>query len=207
MGKYIMKTNYPTTEELIDTVLSTEGLMIEVDYEHHFLVLDEYPMEHGLSDRFIQFNKGTFPWQDLIVDFDGEAEKYDVYPFLKSLPPVLLMNIQAIYFVRTEDQLDSLYEEDKSPNHTFDLMHLGQHVWADGTIIISLPAHEVVCDEEAKTELEELGFSDYEAILKRAVWQTIAHELYHSLQANPIFEEEITEGEEAAEEFARSLFV
>lgn len=201
-----MEMNYPTTEELRDAILATEGLLIEEENEHHFLVLDEYPMQHGLSDRFIQFNKDTIPLESLIVDFNKETKKYDLVSFLDGLPPVLLMNVKKIYFVRTEEQLDSLYEEDKSPNHTFDLMHLGQHVWADGTIIISLPAHEVVCKEEAKIELEELGFSDYEAILKRAVWQTIAHELYHSLQDNPLFEEETTEGEEAAEEFARSLF-
>lgn len=198
--------NYPTNDELKGSLLETQALTIEDETNEFIFVRDEYPLQNGFSDRFIRFNKDNVRAEDLIESFGEDVQKFHLVEFLESLPKVLMMTIEKIYFVRTETHLESLYEEDKSPNHTFSLEHLGMFVWADGTIFISLPAHEEASEEEAQKDLKSLGFSDYEKTLKIGIWQTLAHELYHSLQANPLFEEEVEQGEDAAEEYCRRLF-
>lgn len=193
---------YPTNiREMIE---ETEGVDLFEDGKDTIIVYDHYDG----NDRFITINKKPVIRPEQVETFGSEAiEKEEVIRYLQSLPEILLMHFKKLYIVSNEDDVDFLYDEDESPNHTFSLDHraVGMAVFNDSTVILNAQLLKSLAIEESKEDWKALGYSDDPTVYFQRGWQqTLAHEMYHLAQFNPLLEEVVPQGEEAAEEFCRT---
>jgi len=192
---------YLSDEEITFEIENIIGLETVLENENFIEVIDTF---QG-NDRRLRFNKESFLVdEEMIEDFGQELEEYRILECLQMLPKILLMNIRKIYIISTTEQLEQV--EEMLGTYTFDLFNKGMYVWENGNILISLPAHEESAEKMSQEELEEYGQTDYDTNLRIAVWQTIVRELFHSFQSNPIFENDLEQGEEAADDFCEMFF-
>lgn len=192
---------YLTNGELKYEIENTSGLEIVSETEDFFRVKDT--LEE--NNRILRFNKESFMIDnEIIEDFGQDIEKYRVLECLQMLPKILHMNLRKVYILSTREHLEEL--EGMTGTYVFDLFNKGMYVWENGNIIISLVAHEDEAEQLSNDELEEFGHTDYKNNLRLAVWKTIARELFHSLQSNPIFEDDVEQGEEVVDDFCELFF-
>ncbi|MEJ1518121.1 hypothetical protein R3O67_33635 [Bacillus cereus] len=192
---------YLNDNEIKYEIEHTDGLEIVSETENIIEVVDTFQE----NNRFLRFNKESYLVnEEMIEDFGQNLKECRILEYLQMLPKILLMNVRKIYIVSTSEHLEQL--EDETGIYTFDLFNKGMYVWENGNIIISLAAHENESELLSHQELEEEGQTDYDENLRIAVWKTIARELFHSLQSNPLFEDDIEQGEEVVEDFCEMFF-
>lgn len=192
---------YLNAEELMYEIENTSGLKLLADNGTYLKVEDT--LEN--NQRKIRFNKENFiVTEDIIEDFGEDISKYRLVECLQMLPKILLMNLKNIYVVSTSEHLAQV--EDITNVYTFDLYNKGMYIWETGDIIISLVAHEEEAELTSNEELDSEGQTDYDENLRILVWRTLARELFHSLQSNPLFESDIEQGEEVVDDFCELYF-
>ena len=192
---------YPSNIE--EMIQNTEGVDLMEDHPSYYLINDTY----NDSDRVLQINKNADFIKTYFEFFNNDVNKEELYEFAKKLPPILFMNLKKIYFVEKEEDLQGELDEN-CPNHTFYFDDprnpVGMAVHDDSVAIINLRTLKELASEEAIENKRVFGHtSGSDNILFNALCETIAHELFHLAQFNPLIEELIPEGEEPAEEFCR----
>lgn len=197
--KEIKNIEYPENIHIL--IAKAEGVSISEENNDFIIIWDNYED----NDRFIQINKTYDVKESLFNFFNSQLDKQKIIEFCKSLPPILFMHLSKIYFVNQEE--DIIVVDDESENNTFIFgRNLGMAVYNDSTIIIDVPKHLEAAQEDFQANMNDLGYSDVlDDIFYRAIYQTIAHELFHLAQFNPLIEDLITDGEDAAEEFCRQV--
>ncbi|MCU7666728.1 hypothetical protein [Bacillus thuringiensis] len=192
---------YLNDTEMRFEIEHTEGLEIVSETDNVIDVVDTFQE----NNRFLRFNKESYLVnEEMIEDFGQGLKECGIIEYLQMLPKILLMTVRKIYIVSTSEHLEQL--EDETGIYTFDLFNKGMYVWENGNIIISLVAHENEAESLSHQELEEEGQTDYDRNLRIDVWKTIARELFHSLQSNPLFGDDIEQGEEIVEDFCEMFF-
>jgi len=192
---------YLNDEELIYEIRNTSGLKL-LDNKDTYLKVED-TLDN--NQRMIRFNKERFIIsEDIIENFGEDTSKYRLVECLQMLPKILLMNLKNIYIVSTAEHLAQV--EDITNVYTFDLYNKGMYIWETGDIIISLIAHEEEAEINSNEELDNEGQTDYDENLRILVWRTLARELFHSLQSNPLFESDLEQGEEVVEDFCELYF-
>ncbi len=192
---------YLNDEELLYEIGNTSGLEVIDDKNTYLKVADTLDN----NQRMIRFNKESFIVnEDIIENFGEDISKYRLVECLHMLPKILLMNLKNIYIVSTPEHLAQV--EDITNVYTFDLYNKGMYIWETGDIIISLIAHEEEAETNSNEELDNEGQTDYDENLRVLVWRTLARELFHSLQSNPLFESDLEQGEEVVEDFCELYF-
>jgi len=192
---------YLNDEELIYEIRNTSGLKL-LDNKDTYLKVED-TLDN--NQRMIRFNKERFIIsEDIIENFGEDTSKYRLVECLQMLPKILLMNLKNIYIVSTAEHLAQV--EDITNVYTFDLYNKGMYIWETGDIIISLIAHEEEAAINSNEELDNERQTDYDENLRILVWRTLARELFHSLQSNPLFESDLEQGEEVVEDFCELYF-
>lgn len=192
---------YLNDEELIYEIRNTSGLKL-LDNKDTYLKVED-TLDN--NQRMIRFNKERFIIsEDIIENFGEDTSKYRLVECLQMLPKILLMNLKNIYIVSTAEHLAQV--EDITNVYTFDLYNKGMYIWETGDIIISLIAHEEEAEINSNEELDNERQTDYDENLRILVWRTLARELFHSLQSNPLFESDLEQGEEVVEDFCELYF-
>jgi len=180
-----------------------DGVELIEENDHYYLIHDDY----NEDDRVLHINKEPGFKEEYFQFFNNEVNKEAIFSFAKTLPPLLFMNLRKVFFVEKEADLTGEVEEE-SPNHTFsfsdDRKTIGMAVYRDSIAFVNLAELKNLAEDEEKDDIEILRYSKgCEQIFIDAVCQTLAHELFHLLQFNPLIEELIPAGEEPAEEFCR----
>lgn len=191
---------YPSNID--ELIRECEGVSLIEETEEYYLIHDDYNEE----DKVLQINKMSGFNEHYFEFFSNEIDKQAIYDFAKTLPSLLFMNLKKVYFVEQEEDLEGLEEE--SPNHTFSFDDtrepIGMAIYRDSTAFINLRKLKELAKEEAEEDQKLLGYTKGEKhILMNAIFTTLAHELFHLMQFNPLIEEIIPDGEEPAEEFCR----
>lgn len=199
----INELEYFNEKDMKERLSSLEGITIEEESDNHFLVYDDYNEDF---DRFITFHKKDKIVVENMIHFGNtEINKESMIEALKSTNPILLMNINKIIFVNNMDEFNNLHL--LSENHSLPKDALGMFVWYDGNIIINVMAIKKCIDEEEKEDLEEFGYYNYSNQFNKAICETLFHELFHSLQSNPLYETLFKfNDEDTAEQFAREEY-
>lgn len=191
---------YPSN--IMELIQLCEGVTLIEETTDYYTIHDQYDE----TDRVLQINKNPRFNENYFEFFDNDIDQNAVYDFAKRLPALLWMHLKKVYFIEKEEDLVELDEE--SPNHTFffddERKPLGMAVYCDSVAIINLKQLKAVAKEEAEEDLRLLGYTDGEdAYFMKGVFTTLAHELFHLVQFNPLIEEIIPEGEDPAESFCR----
>ncbi|MFP3729053.1 hypothetical protein U8V72_28095 [Priestia filamentosa] len=192
---------YLTLEEMKYEINNTSGLEIIEEKEEYLWVRDNLDNNH----RVLRFNTETHEFNDeLIESFGQDVSKYRILECIHMLPKILLMNLQKVYIISTNEHLRSVEEETNV--YTFDLYNRGMYIWETGDVVISLRALEEEAELASENELEIEGQTDYEENVRLLLWRTLTKELFRSLQSNPIFEHEVEQGDEVVEDFCELYF-
>jgi hypothetical protein len=197
----LKELGYPSNiRELIE---KADGVELIEETKDQYIIHDTYNDE----DRVLHVNKEPGYRVDFFQFFNNDIDSAAVIKFAKSLPEILFMNLNKVYFVEKDDDLEGEVDE-ISPNHTFHLLGrnepVGLAVYRDSVAFINLKKLKKAAREEKDEDIRTLGYTKgEEAYLLDGIFQTLAHELFHLAQFNPLIEELIPYGEEAAEEFCR----
>lgn len=201
MTKELLNMAYPTN--IVAMIEETDGVDLFEDAEDTIIVYDHYEE----NDRFITINKKPVIRPEQVETFGSSGiEKEQVIEYLQTLPEILLMHFKKLYVVSNEEDIDHLYDEDESPNHTFsfDQKAVGMAVFNDSTVILNAQLLKSLAIEESRADWDALGYCDDPTVYFQRGWQqTLAHEMFHLAQFNPLIEEVVPQGEEVAEEFCR----
>ncbi|MCA1064842.1 hypothetical protein QTG56_24860 (plasmid) [Rossellomorea sp. AcN35-11] len=192
---------YPSN--ITELIGKDESIQLIEETVDQYIIHDTYNEE----DRVLHINKEPGLRDEQFCFFNNEIDKDAILSFAKTLPDILYMNLNKVYFVEKEQDLLGEVDEE-SPNHTFFFSGkedpLGMSVYRDSIAFVNLNQARATAREEEKDDLLVLGYSKgEEAYFMDIVLQTLAHELFHLTQFNPLIEELIPEGEEAAETFCR----
>lgn len=200
----LFEFRYPSN--IVELINNSEGVELINETDGFYEIYDGY----GHNDRVLQINKSNLLIDETFIELFHykEIKKEQVLLFLHQLPPVLLMHLKKIIFTNlTEKELLAL--EELSPNHTMDINpdSIGMAVYNDSTVLIHLENHKKAAIEIESEDISVLGYSiGWERHFLDGIYQTIAHELFHLAQFNPLIDAYIPEGEEVAENFCRELF-
>lgn len=198
--KEVEALGYPSNiQELIET---SEGVSLIDETEHYYVIYDEYDD----VDRELQINKEPEVKEDYFEFFSNDMDKEAVLAFARTLPPLLFMNLKKVFFLEKDEDLVLMDEE--SPNHTFSFddarQPLGMAVYCDSVACINLRLMKALAKEEQVEDEKTFGYAQSEKeIILEIIKSTLAHELFHLMQFNPLIEEYIPEGEEPTERFCR----
>lgn len=197
----LQELGYPSNiREMIE---ETEGVELIDEQMEHYLIHDTYDD----ADRLLQINKGSQFKESYFEFFSNEVNRTRLYEFARTLPPLLLMNLKKVYFVEQESDLIGEVDEN-SPNHTFHFddtrKPLGMAIYNDSVAFVNLRQLKETAKEESEEDKRVLGYTNgFENYLHKAITETLAHELFHLAQFNPLIEEIMPFGEEPTEEFCR----
>lgn len=191
---------YP--RNITELIEECEGVELLEETTDYYLIYDDY----AEADRVLHINKESDFKEDYFEFFENDVDRKSIYDFAKSLPSLLFMNLKKVYFVEQEEDLIGLDEE--SPNHTFSFSDqrkpVGMAIYRDSVAFINLRHLKECAKEEVAEDLRLLGYSEGEhAYILRGICSTLAHELFHLMQFNPLIEGYIPEGEAPAEDFCR----
>ncbi len=137
-------------------------------------------------------------------------DKHKFFKILQKLDPDLFMTVNQIVIINNKEEYVDLMKELEGSSFVVDYPEtskMGEHLFNESYIIIYMEAIKKVVKEEC----EIWPYSSERAELNRAFWQTLLHELRHSMQENPLFENEFEtmnreEKEREAEDYCRRVF-
>lgn len=170
---------------------------IEVFEEEAFMVC---------SDGFENYNLNLFPNtnKEALVDFkSANINKKKFFKLLNKVDEEILMAIEAIVFINSEDELLDYMDEINYYPDSMDIENeLGKYLGCYKIVMVNMVAINNYAEENA------LDIIDNERLVNIGIWTTLLHELRHSIQGHPYFYQiEFKEDEEDdAEEYARKVF-
>ena len=187
-------------EFLLDRVKNCEGLSEVEVYDNYVEAFDE------INDMYLHFHyKINY---DELFDFGSlKVDKEKFFNVLKnSVEDILFLIPQKIYFISTEEELDTLIEEEYCTQDMDFNNTLGINWLYDSVIVINVNQCRVVSEEIANS----IGQS-FLSVFNEAVWTTLIHELRHMVcDLGVIIPDElipISEGaEEKVEDYGNNYF-
>jgi hypothetical protein len=194
--------NLLTKEEIKRLVFQTEGFEIQQETERGIEVYDTE------EDRFLNYKyleeirlEEMFQFNSLKVD----KEKF-FRVFRDCVDLNMLMIIDKVVFISKEEELEELLDE--FPSQSMDIKeNVGIHFYMDNVVVVNAKLiHELVNQDVQSCDY----YVDFLEEFNRGIWETLIHELRHSITSNPIIPEEyipLEEGsEEKVEEYCRRVF-
>ena len=145
-----------------------------------------------------------------IFQFNGlDINKERFFKILWKLDPSLFMVVNRIAIINSEKEFKNLMDELHGYCFTDypGTSRLGEHWFNESCVVIFMEAIRNV----VKEEMEIWPYTNELQELNRAFWQTIVHELRHTMQDNPLFENKYEamsreERERDAENYCREIF-
>lgn len=165
--------------------------------------------EHWLRDVNFRFSDALI--FDELFEFNSlEVDKEKFYGILKKLDPNLFMVIEKVIIINNKDEYLKLVDKHGGfslSNEYPGINVMGEFVFTESYIILYMEAIRKVVEDEC----EIWPYYNKKAELNRAFWLTLLHELRHTMQENPLYENEYEsmtreEKERDAEDYCREVF-
>lgn len=190
-----------TEDAFLDKILEIEGVEVCFVGEK---TIEAYDVFNGRDLVFNRLDKLDFT---TLIDFMGtDIDKSKAIGVLSKVDPALFMGVGKISIVGTEADYEAVIEE-LGENDPLEDECIGKTYFFENHLVVSQMAIDKVVEE-----LIEQG-APINPVSERNIgfWTTILHELRHSMQQNPLYEEafgkmEMLEMEDDAEGFALACY-
>lgn len=181
--------NVLTFDKVVKRLENTKGFKILEKKENKVEIYDE------IENKF-------FTYKDIenlnlldIFEFNSlEVGKIKFLNLIELLNKNLFMIVDKVYFTNNKKEVEGLLERFPEQNISSN-EYLGIYLYQDNSIVINTYLI-------SKITLEDTNIfkTSHEEEFNRCIWQTLIHELRHSLVENPIITEEEIPLEENTEE-------
>lgn len=228
-----MKVGYITTEDFVNgdfkskvKPIPVSTADVELDYMDRSVlrkdVEESYEIEvleenssHILAydeswGREVQFNYlDTLDVNNLFEFNSLKIKKEKFFSLVNLLDKTLFMTVKKIVFLNNKKEYNKLVKELDNYEFMDDLQkELGKHLFYESVVIVNMMAIKKTIKDMIKES--DYYINEWEEI-HIALFTTLIHELRHSYQANPLYEEEFSllsrDGiEDDAEDYCRRIF-
>lgn len=191
--------NLMTKEEMKQLILETEGFEIQTETEKGIVVYDH------IDNRFLHYRYLEDLDVSQLFQFNSFAVNQEAFYRVINdcFDKHMFMVVKKIIFVNNREEYEQLLEE--YPEQFWDIEQaVGVHFFEENVIIINAYLIRML------VQMDENEITSFEEELSRGVWETLIHELRHSITENPIIPETMISieegGEEQVEAFCRKLY-